>query len=172
MENSFDFEKTKFYWILREFWINSRNAKYYKKNEEFWIPSLSMNSFTLRFLFPSRQSFTSFGVFGDRLWSATNGFPFLSHSFSFLFLQSFRSLRVLFDGVRAARNPFPPLSQTFRWFRSLLSAPLRLQDYSSRSQVFLICGFVFINRQMHCLSKQFWDNFLKKEQPFCLTDKL
>jgi hypothetical protein len=26
----------------------------------------------------------------------------------------------------------------------------------------LICGFVFIDRQMHCLSKQFWDNFLKK----------
>ncbi len=32
MENSFDFEKkTKFYLILREFWLNSRNAEYYKK---------------------------------------------------------------------------------------------------------------------------------------------
>jgi hypothetical protein len=25
---------------------------------------------------------------------------------------------------------------------------------------------------MHSLSKQFWGNFLKKEQLFCLTDKL
>ncbi len=143
-----------------------------KKSEEFWIPGLSIDSFTLRFLFSSGQSFTPFGVFGDRLWSATNGFPFLCPSFSFLFLQSFRSLRVLFDDVRGARNPFPPLSQTFWCFRSLFSALLRLQDYSSRSQVFLICGFVFIDCQMHSLSKQFWGNFLKKEQLFCLTDKL